>query len=170
MIRIRSSADARFVAKRLTQLSPREWKVVARQDLIEAERSFWSSQTPIGTIFGVGTIMGFAVGVIICYQVLFTSIHDSMAEFATLKAMGYSNAYFLRLVMMQSVYLALFGFVPAFFVCLGLFELLEKATGLPMVLNVCRVVWVLTLTVAMCLFSGLLALRKLLRADPASLF
>src|SRR5690606_3831657 len=123
----------------------------------------WNTQTPVGKIFTIGTIMGFVVGVIICYQILYTSLQDAMPEFATLKAMGYPNRYFVGLVVRQSVFLSLFGFVPAVIVTLGLFERLEHFSGLPM-----RLTWggagtVLLLTTLMCLISGLLALRKLVR-------
>ena len=70
----------------------------------------------------------------------------------------------------QSIYLSLLGFLPAWLVSFGLFQILQWMTGLPMLLTLPRVMLVLGLTIAMCLTSGLLALRKLLRADPASLF
>ena len=50
--------------------------------------------------------MGFIVGSVICYQVLFSDISDRIGEFATLKAMGYSNLRLFRVVVMQGVYLA----------------------------------------------------------------
>lgn len=170
LIRLRPGADPKQVAERLTEFSPREWMVLPREQLIKREIAFWGEQTPIGMIFLVGALMGFAVGVIICYQILFTSIHDSMAEFATLKAMGYSNSYFVRLVIRQSIYLSLLGFFPALLLSWGLFQLLQMQVGLPMLMTLPRIGLVLGLTVAMCFLSGLIALRKLLRADPASLF
>ena len=170
VIRIRDGADAQSVASRLTALHPRQWIVYPRQRLVDREINFWSSQTPIGMIFFVGAMMGFAVGVIICYQILFTSIHDSMPEFATLKAMGYPNRYFVGLVIRQSIYLSLAGFIPALVISYGLFQLIETLVGLPMLLTPPRIAMVLVMTMLMCLISGLLALRKLIRADPASLF
>lgn len=170
IIRLRPGSDPRRVAERLTAMDSRRWHVFPRQRLIEREIDFWSNQTPIGMIFFVGSVMGFAVGVIICYQILFTSIHDSLPEFATLKAMGYPNRFFVGLVVRQSIYLSLLGFLPAVVVTLGLFELLQSFVGLPMLLTPARIALVLGWTVAMCLLSGLLALGKLLRADPASLF
>ena len=53
--------------------------------------------------------MGFIVGMVICYQVLFADISDRLAEFATLKAMGYSDRRLFRIVVEQAVYLALLG-------------------------------------------------------------
>lgn len=170
LIRIRPGADPDAVAQRLTQMDPRWWQVLPRQDLIVREIVFWDTQTPIGMIFLVGALMGFAVGVIICYQVLFTNIHDSLPEFATLRAMGYPNRYFVGLVIRQSFYLSVIGYLPAIVVSWWLFQLLQTLAGLPMLLTWQRAAMVFGLTVSMCLVSGLLALRKLLRADPASLF
>ncbi len=170
LIQIRKGTNSEEVASRLTVLGPGVWDVLTLEQIIHQETNFWSRQTPVGIIFTVGAMMGFAVGVIICYQILFTSINDSMSEFATLKAMGYPNRYFVKLVIEQSVYLSIFGFVVALLVCLGLFQLLQSVAGLPMLITVPRALLVLGLTVAMCLISGLLALRKLLHADPANLF
>jgi len=170
MIRVRDGHDPAAVAKRLTNLAPQVWKVVSRQQLQDQEKQFWTKQTPVGKIFGIGTIMGFVVGVIICYQILYTSLQDAMPEFATLKAMGYPNRYFLGLVVRQSIFLSVFGFVPSVFVALGLFYGLEYVSGLPMLMTWDRAAWVFFLTTSMCLISGVLALRKLISADPASLF
>jgi putative ABC transport system permease protein len=147
-----------------------EIDVLTRQDLIDREVALWDRSTPIGVIFTVGTLMGFVVGVIICYQVLATSITDHLSEFATLKAMGYDNRYFVRLTILQSVYLALLGFGPGLVLSWGLFQFNAQYTALPMVLTVSRIAFVLVATLAMCILSGLLALRKLFSADPASLF
>ena len=76
-------------------------KVFTRQGFIDNEIKFWSESTPIGYVFMVGTMVGFVVGVIICYQVIYSGISDYMSEFATLKAMGYPNRYFVGLVLTQ---------------------------------------------------------------------
>ncbi|SMP76454.1 putative ABC transport system permease protein [Neorhodopirellula lusitana] len=158
------------VANRLEALAEGQWVVMTPKQLETRETEFWKSQTPVGKIFSIGTLMGFIVGVIICYQILYTSLQDAMPEFATLKAMGYPNRFFVGLVTQQSVLLSLFGFIPALIVTFGLYWSVEWFSGLPMRLNVMRAGMVLLLTTAMCLTSGMLALRKLLRADPASLF
>jgi putative ABC transport system permease protein len=145
-------------------------EVRTRQDFIETEIAFWDNNTPIGVIFKVGVIMGFVVGVLICYQVLFNDISEHMPEFATLMAMGYSSRYFVSLVVREAVYLALFGFLPGLAISWLLFQLISTATGLTMTLSLYESGLILTITVIMCVLSGLLAVRKLLDADPASLF
>ena len=170
LIQLRDGTDPEAVSRRLTALAPEVWEVMTKQEIVSREILFWNSQTPIGMIFFIGSVMGFAVGVIICYQILFTSINDALPEFATLKAMGYPNRFFVGVVIRQTIYLSIIGFVPAFLLSLGFFQLLETLAGLPMIMTLPRAAAVLSLTVTMCLVSGLLALRKLIAADPASLF
>jgi putative ABC transport system permease protein len=108
--------------------------------------------------------------VIICYQIIYSDIADHLREFATLKAMGYTNRYFLSLVLRQSLYLSLMGFLPGAVLSYACYAGLSAFTGLTMELSVSVVLAVLLVTMAMCAVSGLLALRKLLSADPAELF
>ena len=170
LIKLKEGADFQAVANDLTNLGADQWLVQTREDVIGTEVNFWSSQTPIGMIFYVGVGMGFAVGVIVCYQILYTNIHDSMSELATLKAMGYRNSYFLGFVVRQSFFLSIAGFLPALIVSRYLFFELEQRAGLPMLMDVPRAARIYGLTLAMCVTSGLLAVRRLWNADPASLF
>ena len=144
--------------------------VYEREALIRREIGFWATNTPIGIIFSIGTVMGLFVGVIICYQILFTDIHDHLAEFATLKAMGFGPYYFLRFIMLQSFYLSVFGFLPGWLISWLLYLWLSELTGLVMMLTAQRVLLVFFLTFLMCTISGALAVRKLWAADPATLF
>ncbi len=107
---------------------------------------------------------------IICYQIINADIADHMPEFATLKAMGYPNRYFVGFVLLESTYLSLLSFVPGVLASYVLYEALARSTGLLMILNPSRVATVFLLTLAMCITSGCLAMRKVLAADPAELF
>jgi putative ABC transport system permease protein len=170
LIQIEKDADPKVVQRHLSQLAPESVDVLTRAEIIEREIQFWGTATPIGVIFTVGTIMGLVVGTIICYQILFTDISEHIAEFATLKAMGYSPGYFFRLVLNQAFFLTILGFLPGFLVTLGLFSILGEVTGLVMLFTPSRIAFVFLLTLGMCVVSGILAVRKLWSADPASLF
>jgi len=170
IVQLAEGADLRAVQQTLSELAPLSIDVYTKAELIAREKRFWGQATPIGMIFTVGTVMGWIVGTIICYQILHTEISHHLPEFATLKAMGYGNTYFMRIVLAQSLYLTLLGFVPGLLVAWGLFELLSETTGLVMLLTLPRILVVLALTAVMCLISGLIAVRRLWAADPASLF
>ena len=165
-----SAAELTRIAKEIEQIAPQTIEVRPTDYFIAREKRFWANQTPIGKIFLIGTIMGLIVGAIICFQIQFTDISEHMPEFATLKAMGYGRAYFWSVILSQSFYLACLGFVPGLLVSQSMYWLLASRSGLVMSMSWDRIglVWVLTL--AMCSISGALAIRKLFRSDPASLF
>ena len=115
-----------------------------RQELVDKEIGVWDKNTPIGVIFRVGMIMGFVVGILICYQVLYNDIADHMAEFATLMAMGYGHRYFVGVVVREAIYLSLLGFVPGLCITWVLFQLITLWTGLTMTLSL----WDIGITLA----------------------
>ncbi|HEX4130699.1 MAG TPA: ABC transporter permease DevC [Pirellulales bacterium] len=166
----RDPAEVRRVQTRLREMLPENVRVLTKAEYIAAEQDFWNRSTPVGYVFGFGLVLGFVVGVIICYQVLYADVTDHMPEFATLKAMGYRTRFFVRLIMQESLYLSVLGFIPALVCSEAMYKTLEYVTGLPLNLSVGRALAVLWLAVAMCAVSGLLTLRRLLAADPAELF
>ncbi len=134
------------------------------------EIAFWDSTTPIGYVFSFGVVVGLVVGGIIVYQILFADVNDHLPEYATLKAMGYSNAFLAGVVVQQAVILAAFGFVPAMALSVVLYRVSGDATLLPLEMTTERAVTVFGLTVGMCVLSALMALRKVRSADPAEIF
>jgi putative ABC transport system permease protein len=93
-----------------------------------------------------------------------------MGEYATLRAIGYSNKYLTSVVLQQSVLLAIVGYVPSLAISWILFRVVEAASGLPMIMTSRIMIIVLLLAIVMCVISGLGALRKLFQADPVDLF
>jgi putative ABC transport system permease protein len=171
IVRARPGADLRVVQQALLdRFKGTEVQVYLKQELIDKELDFWDRSTPIGYIFSVGTIMGFVVGVIICYQIIYSDVADHMAEFATLKAMGYRNRYFIGLVLQMSLYLSVVGYVPGLLISMLLYNRLAHGTGLLLNLTLPEAGLVFALTLGMCAASGCLAVRKVLAADPAELF
>ena len=76
---------------------PTTWPSITKAEMIDRERNFWSNSTPVGYIFLLGTVIGFLVGVIICYQIINSDIADHMPEFATLEGDGLSQPLLRRL-------------------------------------------------------------------------
>lgn len=161
---------AEALKTRVRDTLPNAVVVMTKDEFIAREIAFWSASTPIGIIFKIGAAMGFAVGIIICYQILATDIADHISELATLKAMGYSDNYFRSLVISESLILSILGFIPGLLFSLLIFEINAQVTGLIMLMTIPRAALILGLTILMCLISGFIAMRKLLLADPASLF
>lgn len=170
VVELDRDVDPAEVKAQLAQILPPDVRTWTKEEFIAQEIEFWNKSTGIGFIFKLGTWIGFAVGVIICYQIINADVSDHMGEFATLKAMGYRNPYFIGLVFQESVYLSVLSFIPGLLVSLVLYERLADATRLLMMLNVPRVAFVFGLTVVMCVVSGCLAMKKVVVADPAELY
>lgn len=127
LVRVAAHADPAAVQRELAARLPGDIDVFTLRQFIDLERGFWASSTPIGYVFGVGALMGFVVGVIVCYQVLYSDISQHMPEFATLKAIGYPGRYFFGVVLQQALWLALLGFVPGALISLGLYGVVAAA-------------------------------------------
>ena len=170
IIQVKPGVDSNQLAQQLRQSLPQDIRVFTKQEFIAFEKSYWQSSTAIGFIFTLGTAMGFIVGIVIVYQILYTDVTDHLPEYATLKAMGYKNTYLLSVVFQQALILSVLGFIPGFALCLGLYNLTRNATSLPVVMTLERSVTVFCLAVLMCTISGAIAVRKVQSADPADIF
>ncbi|ESA37778.1 hypothetical protein N836_35275 [Leptolyngbya sp. Heron Island J] len=143
--------------------------VFTQEELIAKELAYHETN-PTGPIFTFGAVMGFVVGVVIVYQVLYADINDHLNEYATLKAIGYSNIALLNVVVQEALLLGIIGFVPGYGISLGMYWFLVYLTELELVMRSSITTSVFALTMLMCLFSATIASRKLRSADPADVF
>jgi putative ABC transport system permease protein len=170
LIRLHPGANAEQVRDQMEGNLPADVRVLTRQAFSEQEKDYWAVHTGIGFIFLLGMFMGFAVGAVIVYQILYTDVTDHLSEYATLKAIGYGNRYFFNIVMQEAAILSLLGFLPGLAIAEILYVVTKWATLLPLAMTVGRVILTLSLTMAMCGASGVIAMRKLRQADPATIF
>ena len=170
IINIEPGQDVEVVRERLNNYLPEDIQAYTHEEYVEKEVAYIQNRSPIGFVFTLGTTMGFIVGIVIVYQVLSTDVNDHIAEYATFKAMGYKNSYFLLVVFEEALILSIVGFIPSVALAFGLYQLTAAATALPIVLPLSRAINVLFLTVIMCGVSGTIATRKLQSADPADIF
>lgn len=170
LIRLRPESDVDAIAELIRQDLPNDITILTRQEFIDFEADYWRSSTSIGFIFSLGVVMGFVVGVIIVYQILYSDVSDHLPEYATLKAMGYNNVYLLSVVSQEALILAISGYIPGYLVSSFLYNLTRDATNLPLLMTSQLSLFTLFLTILMCAISGVIAMRKLRAADPADIF
>lgn len=170
LVKVKPGTDVGVLVKTLREQLPKDVQVLTKREFEQQERRYWQENTNIGFVFGLLTSMSFVVGIILVYQILYTDVADHWAEYATLKAMGYSQLHLLGVVMQEAVILAILGFVPGMIVSLGLYDLTQNTTGLLMQMTLERSFNIFLITLLMCLISGAIAVRKVLAADPAEVF
>jgi putative ABC transport system permease protein len=169
VITLNKGANLKTVQTRLRDRLPQDVGVFTHEELIQREQQFHASQ-PEGVILKFGTIVGFVVGVIILYQVLYTDVTEHLSEYATLKAMGYPDRTLLLVVLQEAIILGVMGFIPGFMASLGIYQLLVTLTRIPLTMKASVAIQVFILTLVMCAVSGAIATNKLRSADPADVF
>jgi putative ABC transport system permease protein len=170
VVKIGQGQDMSAVQEALRAALPAEIRVLSKAQLVAFERDFQADLSSAGPIFWLGTVVGFVVGMLISYQIIYTDLSDQLPQYATLKGMGYGTSYLVRVVLEQAALSALAGYVPAWLLCLLVYRAIGALSLLPL-----HMTWELTLlsfglTLGMCLFSAVLAVRRVIAADPAEIF
>jgi putative ABC transport system permease protein len=88
VIKIKSEGDLLATQRAISQFLPKNVVVLTKEEFMDFEKKYWQESTSIGFIFFLGTAMGFIVGIVIVYQILYTDVTDHLPEYATLKAMN----------------------------------------------------------------------------------
>ena len=170
LINLTPGADRQKVLANLKAHLPKDVKVLTRKQFITFEKNYWALRTPIGFIFNLLVTMAFVIGVVFVYQMLYSNISSHLIEYATLKAIGFKNKYFLEIVFQQAFFLAVFGYIPGFIISFGLYDLAKKTTHLPIMMTMDKVLLVFIAVILMSCFSGVLAMQRLRSAEPADIF
>ena len=83
---------------------PADIQVFTRAGARPRTRSrIWTTRTATGLIFGSGLVVAFVVGIMVLYQTLATQITRQLPQFATLKAIGYTNRFLDGIVLIEAV-------------------------------------------------------------------
>jgi putative ABC transport system permease protein len=170
MVRVAKGESLEAVRSRIRERLPGLVDVLTPAEITAREKKYTTDNAPIGIVFGLGLIVGFAIGTVVCYQILFNEVSDHLPQFAMIKAIGHFPRYLTALVMHEALILSLGGYAAGLAVALGLYALLQDSTALQMNLNLHRASLILFLTTGMCLLASWLALKKVHATDPADLF
>jgi putative ABC transport system permease protein len=170
VVKLKPGTNPESLIQIMKEKLPKDVLILSKEEFVNKEKQYWETGTAIGFIFGLGTSMGFIVGIVIVYQILYTDVADHLPEYATLKAMGYKNSYFWIVVFQEALILSVIGYLPGAAISTGLYALTKGATQLPMAMTLARAIIVFILTIVMCSVSGAIAVRKLQAADPADIF
>ncbi|MEI8019220.1 MAG: ABC transporter permease DevC [Schlesneria sp.] len=170
LVRLKPGVDPAAARDELVRWCGTDMRILTKAEFIAFEKHFLDTGAPINFIFGLGTAVGFFIGFVIVYQILYTEVSTHLPQFATLKAIGFTDNYLLRLVMQESLILAVLGYLPGTVLSWCVYQIAARETKLPMALTMFRLTSVLGLTITMCIFSAAMAMRKLRAADPADIF
>ncbi len=169
LIRLKPGNDPDTVAAELRAILPADTRVFTHDELARQEIAHWVTITSTGLVFGFGVIISMIVGTVILYQTLSTQITRQLPQYATLKAIGYTDGRIGSIVAALAMIIAFVAYVPALAVSVVVYAIVRGKTMLPISMTDGRVVTVLVVTVMMSAASAFISLRGVRRADPVDL-
>jgi putative ABC transport system permease protein len=170
VIKLKPGEDLSAAQQRLAAALPSSLRVLTKAELVEFERDFQAKLSSAAPIFWLGALVGFVVGTLISYQIIFTELTDRLPQYATLKGIGYKNTYLIGSVLRQAILTGLAGYIPAWFLSLAVYRIIGDIALLPLHMTLQVTLMSLALTLGMCLFAAVIAVRRVIAADPAEIF
>ena len=170
LLTLKPGSDPAAAVAKLRLAMPPDVEAYTMSDFVAKEKQYWAERTPIGFVIGASMLVAMIVGAVIVYQILYTDVTDHLPEYATLKSIGFTDGYFIRLVLQESVILSVLGFIPGTLLAALLYWLTRTMAHMPTQLYAVNVAAVFGLSLGMCLLAGGLATRKLRQANPADIF
>jgi putative ABC transport system permease protein len=170
VIKLKPGEDLAGAKQRLISALPPTLSVMTKAEIVEFEREFQAKLSSAAPIFWLGTLVGFAVGALISYQIIYSDLSDRLPQYATLKGIGYRTSYLVGSVLRQAILMGLAGYLPAWLLCLAVYRAVGAIALLPMRMTLQLTVISLALTLGMSLLAGGLAVRRVIAADPAEIF
>ncbi len=170
LVTLKDGSDPGLAAARLRSILPPDTRVFTRAELDAYEETFWRKRTSTGLVFGFGVVVSVVVGMVILYQTLATQIIRHLPQYATFKAIGYTDGFLQRVVLSLALITAGVAFVPALATAVMAYDKLRTLARLPIEMTPARVAVVLVIALTMSGATALLAVSKVRRVDPADLF
>jgi len=119
----------------------------------------------------IGTLILFAVisGIVIIGLTLYSSAIDRLRDYATMKAIGATNKYITRLILIQAMIIATIGFLIGSALMIGFREGIKNAGVL---YHYTTLEWIgfFAVTMLILLSGSLFASRRIRKVEPARIF
>jgi putative ABC transport system permease protein len=167
-VQVRQGDDIAKVVDRInaTIYGAKAWNA---EELQRTTIKYITISSNIGTSIGSLVVFAFISGFFIIGLTLYSSALDRIKDYGTLKAMGATNGYVRRLILVQSFLFAIIGFVFALLLLFGFSKGVESA-GLVVKFTAIELLGLFLVTFIISVGGSLFAIRKINSVEPASVF
>jgi putative ABC transport system permease protein len=170
LVQLEQGADLETVRKALSD-RVQGAEVLTHDEFTRRSINYWMFSTGAGLALITGMVLGAIVGVVIVAQTLYASTKDHLNEFATLRALGASASYIHAVILIQALLSAVLGYAAGMLLALlAIHRLSVRVPTLTIVMTPKIAAYLFALTVGMCVFAAITAIRKVTRIDPAGVF
>ena len=170
LVKVQEGADPFMVARQITAATGLRARVA--EDFAQDGIDYIIDNTGIPINFGITVALGVIVGIAIVGLTFSLFIRDNIRQFGALKAIGVTNGTIREMVAAQSALVALIGYGLGLALAIAFLELGRiysdafKGFYTPWQIPLIAAVMV----ACMILLTGLVALRQVLRTEPAEVF
>src|ERR1700716_356548 len=164
LLRVGNGYAVSDVRQKLRQRLP-EVDVLTQNEFAQKSRTYWTMKTGAGGAILTAAILGFFIGLVVVSQTIYANTMENIEEYATLKALGASEAFVARIVLTQALIcgavgniLGLLAVVPAMNYARSLIPWIHTPWWLPMIMVV--------MSLLMCSLASIASVRSALTVDP----
>ncbi len=136
-------------------------------ELSAMEERYFLVRTPVGLVFGMGSLIAAIIGAAIVAVTLYSTAIDRARDYGTLKAIGARRRDLLWLLLTQAWIFAAAGYLVGM---AGFFLVRHLMPALPLVAPPTLVLGVAAAALVSCTLASLAAIRRVLQLDAALVF
>lgn len=168
LVKVKPGTDSKQITQMIdkSMFGVRSW---TKKDFSSATVSTILGSSGIAT--SVGTLILFAIiaGSIIIGLTLYSAATDRLKDYATLKAIGATNAYVRNLILTQAAIFALIGYIIGVLLMYG-FKLGIAKAGIMFSYSLGMFIAFAVITMVISLIGVIAAIRRIVKVEPASVF
>jgi putative ABC transport system permease protein len=168
LLRVDPSLPVAAVQQNLRRRFP-EVDVLTREEFAQKSRMYWTMKTGAGGAILIAAVLGFLIGLVVVSQTIYANTMENIEEYATLKALGASQAFVARIVLAQALICGVVGSV------LGLLAVIPSIEYAKSLIPWIYAPWWLPAmmvvpSLLMCLLASLVSVRSALTVEPGRVF
>lgn len=168
LLRVNSGYAVEDVQQQLQKRLP-EVDVLTKDQFAHKSRMYWTIKTGAGGAILTAAVLGFLIGLVVVSQTIYANTMENIEEYATLKALGASQAFVARIVVTQALIcgavgslLGLIAVVPSIDYAKSLIPWIYAPWWLPATMIVPSLM--------MCSIASIASVRSALTVEPGRVF
>lgn len=166
LVKVRKGTDLEDLCRKIRARVP-EVDVYTKDAFSRKSRHYWIARTGIGVSFGMSTVFGLMVGLVMVAQSLYALALDHLGDYATLKAIGAEDRHVYVVLALQAVSIALVGSVVGVVLVVAI-QALASTPFAPILIPPWLTLLGVGLVFGICLFACLLPFGRIRGIDPAT--
>jgi putative ABC transport system permease protein len=164
LVQTAEGVDPKLVCRAIEERIP-ELDAHVASDYSKISIDYWMTRTGIGISFGLATVLGLIIGVVMVGQTLYALVLDRLHEFATLKAIGAPESRVYGILLLQAMIMAVVGTLVGM-VLVAVIQKFGTSPKAPIVIPLWLTIGTTLLVVAICMLSAILPYLRVRSVEP----